>query len=349
LSSADAQPTGSARNAGRGAGSAAMSSPPDRLATLLRDDGDFIIEGALLVVEYASADAVATLRRAGIRSILLKGPLQQRWLAEAGTPRASIDVDLLVARAEFEAAEKVIAANGYSTAATLPSDPGFDHARVWTAPDRVPIELHWTIVGADERRIWEVLADETETAQIAGELVEIPNEAARCLIVALHAAQHEVGAPQTLHDLERALTTAGRDVWVRGLELAVAVGAETAFVAALDLTARGLALRTALGLQSAGLTDRDVLELLTSAPTARGFYGLSRHRSAPAKARFLLAKLAPAPGFMRLRYPVARRGLPGLLFAYLYRLWWLARWSIPGLRSWRKSKQLVHDSRTRKP
>ncbi len=61
-------------------------------------------------------------------------------------------------------------------------------------------------------------------------IVEIPNEAARCLIVALHAAQHGVGAAQTLHDLERALATAGEDVWVRALELAVAVGAETPFV-----------------------------------------------------------------------------------------------------------------------
>ena len=197
------------------------------------------------------------------------------------------------------------AAKGYSTAPTLPSDPGFDHAHVWTAPDRLPIELHWTIVGADERRCWDVLADETETAQVAGELVEIPNEAARCLIVALHAAQHGAGAAQTLHDLERALTTAGEDVWVRSLELAVAVGAETPFVAGLDLTARGHALRNALGLRAPALTDSELRALLT-APTARGFWGLSRHPSAPAKARFLLAKLFPAPGFMRLRYPVAR-------------------------------------------
>ena len=139
----------------------------------------------------------------------------------------------------------------------------------------------------------------------------------------------------------------GRTCGCGRLELAVAVGAETPFVAALDLTARGHALRTALGLQSPGLTDRDVLELLSPAPTARGFWGLSRHRSAPAKARFLLAKLVPAPGFMRLRYPVARKGLPGLLFAYLYRLWWLARWSVPGLRSWRRSQRLARDSRSR--
>jgi hypothetical protein len=91
------------------------------------------------------------------------------------------------------------------------------------------------------------------------------------------------------------------------------------------------------------LTDRDMLELLTSPPTARGFWGLSRHRGVAAKARFLVAKLVPAPGFMRLRYPVARRGLAGLLYAYVYRLWWLARWAIPGLRSWRKSQRLARD------
>ena len=135
MSSADAQPTGSAGNADRLPASSATSSPPDRLAALLRNDVDFIIEGALLVVEYASADAVATLRRAGIRSILLKGPLQQRWLADAGPPRVSIDVDLLVAAADFEAAESVIAANGYSTAVSasqrswLRPCPHLDRAR----------------------------------------------------------------------------------------------------------------------------------------------------------------------------------------------------------------------------
>jgi hypothetical protein len=326
--------------------SSAIPAPPGRLAELLGNDVQFALEGALLAVEYASADVVQTLRRAGIRSVLLKGPLQQRWLADAGPPRASIDIDLLVAAADLDTAGGVLAANGYSTAATLPSDPGFDHARVWTAPDRIPIELHWTIVGADEQRVWQVLAAETETVQVAvGERVEIPNEAARCLIVALHAAQHGAGASVTLHDLERALETAGTDVWRRGLELAVAVGAEMPFAAALDLTARGHELRTAFGLQAPAVTDRDMLELLASQPTARGFFGLSRHGSASAKARFLLAKLVPAPGFMRLRYPVARKGLPGLLIAYLYRLWWLARWAVPGLRSWRRSKSLVSNKR----
>jgi hypothetical protein len=330
----------------RPTGSTGADRAPSRLAEPGGDGADFLLEGALLVVEYASAEAVATLRRAGVRCILIKGPLQQRWLANAGPPRASLDVDLVVARSDFEAAERALAARGYSTAPTLPSDPGFEHARVWTAPNRVSIELHWTIVGADERRFWDVLAAETETARVAGEPVEIPNEAARCLIVALHAAQHGAGATQTLHDLERALATAGEEAWVHALELAVALEAETPFVAGLDLTTRGQALRRALGLSAPALTDSELLALLT-APTARGFYGLSRHRSVPAKARFLLAKLVPTPGFMRLRYPVARNGTHGLLYAYLYRLWWLARWAVPGLRSWRRSQRVARDSRSR--
>jgi hypothetical protein len=312
--------------------------------TALGAEEAFLLEGALLVVEYASAEAVATLRGAGVRCLLLKGPLQQRWLSGAGPPRPSLDVDLLVARSDFGAAENVLAASGFSTAPTLPSDPGFEHARVWTAPDRVSIELHWTIVGADERRLWDVLAEETEMTLAAGVPVEIPNDAARCLIVALHAAQHGVGAPQTLHDLDRALVTAPEEVWVRALELAVALGAETPFIAGLDLTARGHALRKALGLSAPALTDSELLALLT-APTARGFYGLSRHRSFAAKARFLLTKLVPSPGFMRLRYPTARKGPHGLLYAYLYRLWWLARWAGPGLRSWRRSQRVAHSAR----
>jgi hypothetical protein len=137
-------------------------------------------------------------------------------------------------------------------------------------------------------------------------------------------------------------------VWVRALELSVALEAETPFVAGLDLTARGHELRNALGLSAPALTDSELLALLT-APTARGFYGLSRHRSVPAKARFLLAKLVPAPGFMRLRYPVARNGVHGLLFAYAYRLWWLVRWTVPGLRSWRRSQRLARESRSSNP
>ncbi len=87
--------------------------------------------------------------------------------------------------------------------ATMPS--------VWTAPGRVPVEVHDRLWGAEGDE-WEVLARETEAVMLAGETVEVPNEAARCLVVALHAAHHGVGKDATLYDLERAIAVADRYV-----------------------------------------------------------------------------------------------------------------------------------------
>jgi hypothetical protein len=96
------------------------------------------------------------------------------------------------------------------------------------------------------------------------------------------------------------------------------------------------------------LDERQALSLLTPAPTSRGFYFLARQRGARGKLGFVLMKLVPSPDFMRLRYPSARRGRLGLLTAYLYRPFWLARWSIPGLRSWRQAQDLARSSREKR-
>ena len=88
----------------------------------------------------------------------------------------------------------------------------------------VPVELHWSLVGADESSVWDVISRETETADLMGEQVEIPNEAARCAIVALHATKHGIGEPTIFHDLEKALVVAETDAWARAGELAAALG-----------------------------------------------------------------------------------------------------------------------------
>ena len=93
------------------------------------------------------------------------------------------------------------------------------------------------------------------------------------------------------------------------------------------------------GARPPALSERQALSLLTPAPTSRGFYFLARERGATAKTTFVLLKLAPPPAFMRLRYPLARRGPVGLGLAYLYRPFWLLRWFLPGLRSWRDARR----------
>jgi hypothetical protein len=297
-----------------------------------------------LLVERTSADVVAALRTAEIPSILLKGPLQQRWLVAAGPPRASADVDVLVSRVRMSDAGAVLTALGYGPKESFPEEAGREHSEDWVASRRVPVELHFSLVGMDERRVWEVLAAETEPAELMGQLVDIPNEPARCLIVALHAAQHGVGQQGVFDDLEKALVVADTGAWRRALALAAAVDATTPFAAALSLTERGTRLLGELGVEPPVLSEREALSLLTPADTALGFYLFSAERGATAKAAFVARKLVPAPSVMRLRYPIARRGRLGMTAAYLYRPIWIVRLGPQGLRSWRRARRLARAS-----
>ena len=314
--------------------------------SLLRDPR-VVAQG--LRIERASADAIQALTTAGIRSILLKGPLQQWWLEPGGPARASVDVDVLVSREDVAEAESALSAIGYSRALILPDEAGREHGSVWAARGRVPIELHWSLVGVDEGKVWDVFSLETETASVSGEPVEIPNEAARCAIVALHAAQHGVGLHAIFGDLERALVVADEATWRRAADLAVSAGGWTAFAGALSLSSSGRRLLANFGDPLPALSERQALSLLTPAPTSRGFYFLAGRPGVRAKGVFVLSKLAPPPDFMRLRYPVARRGRSGLALAYAYRPLWLARWALPGLRTWRSAQRLARTGLTNIP
>ncbi len=201
------------------------------------------------------------------------------------------------------------------------------------------------LLGADPELVWRVLEPETEAASIGGQEVETPNVSARCLIVALHLAQHGVRDLEILDDLERALVLADEATWRRASEsshppqMLRRLSPERCQL----LPAESGLLRS-LELRSPKLSDRQALSLITPAPSATGFYFLSRERSRRSKLVFVRRKLAPSPEFMRLRYPVARRGSAGLLTAYLYRPFWLLRWVVPGFRSWREAQELAANS-----
>ena len=293
-----------------------------------------LVAGVSLVVERASADASATLRRAGIRTILVKGPVQQDWLAAAGVARASIDVDVLVDPVDAAAAGHTLSMLGYRVVPVVTPGVGH-HATLWAAPGRVPIEVHDTLWGAEEDS-WDVLARETETVMLAGEMVEVPNEAARCLVVALHAAHHGVDDDDTRYDLERAIVVAGRPSWEQAAELAGQIGAEPAFAAGLDLVPSGERLRADLELDEPTLTGDLALDIASPTAGAAGYYWFSQQHGLRARARFVLRKIVPPADFLRFKHPYARRGTGHLVLVYLYRPVWLARWAIPGLREWRR-------------
>jgi hypothetical protein len=303
-----------------------------------------LLTAAMLLVERASADAVAALRGAGIRSILLKGPLHQGWLAPARVGRASVDVDLLLDHADVDAAGKALSALGYRREPEV--TPGVEHhADRWTTGSRVPIEVHWNLWGTEPARTWRVLEAETESTELLGEMVEIPNEPARCLIAALHAAHHGAGEDAPLNDLQSAISVAPRAVWQRAATLAAEVGVEAEFAVGLGLVPPGERLRADLDLHVPQLTERLALNLSEPVQGAAGFYWLGRQHGVRAKARFVARKLFPPADFMRFKYRFAREGRGRLALAYIYRLLWIAGRTLPGFLSWRRSRREARATR----
>src|SRR5512134_960421 len=112
---------------------------------------DVLTAARLAIVDAATAEATAALGRAGVRCILLKGPVLARWLYDDGTPRPYDDTDLLVSAADRPRAAAVLRELGFVptlTGAELP--PGHDaYSDTWTR--RQPpaaIDLHVTLGGA---------------------------------------------------------------------------------------------------------------------------------------------------------------------------------------------------------
>jgi hypothetical protein len=67
-----------------------------------------------------------------------------------------------------------------------------------------------------------------------------------------------------------------------------------------------------------------------------GFAALHEMRGFGRKLGFLKRNLVPTPAYMRFLYPVARRGLLGMIAAYICRWLLLVRHAVPSYRAWRR-------------
>jgi hypothetical protein len=102
-----------------------------------------------LALEAISVELVARLEAAGVRALVLKGPLLARRLHGDAAYRASNDVDLLVAQGDLEPAARSLAPMGYVVEQTTPlRSHGLPdlHAVLRSARGGLPrIDLHWRI------------------------------------------------------------------------------------------------------------------------------------------------------------------------------------------------------------
>lgn len=311
-------------------------------------DAGFEAVAVTLAVDSVTAQAHAALERAGIRSLLLKGPSFGPWLYGPDSNRAYSDTDLMVAPADFERAGQALAALGFAQPREIARPDHTDHATVWVRPDGLNVDLHRALIGVrrDPAEAWELLAADTEPIEVSGARLECLGERGRALHVALHAAEHGVAEGKTLEDLRRALERVPPERWAEAAELAEQLDAADGFAAGLRLLPDGVAVADRLGLSE----RRDVSTALfaESVPYSSHFvHRVASAEGAGAKVRMLREKVLPPPAWMRQWTPLARRGPLGLAAAYVYRQLWLARHGPPALLGWLRAKRSAGGRRRR--
>jgi hypothetical protein len=289
----------------------------------------------MLVLDAAALETTAALGRAGVDSILLKGPSIARWIYSEDELRTYSDIDLLVAPGDIRRSLRILRGLGFER---VHSDAHAD--LLVRASDHVMADLHRMLVGVGVRpeEAWGELVRETETFQVGDGEVTVFSPAARALHIVLHAAQHGARDAKPLEDLDQALKRLPQGVWMEAAALAGRLHSEAAFLTGLRLVPAGEELARGAGLPEAQSFEA-ALRAETAPPTALGLYRFMTTPGAGPKAELLAGELFPSAAFMRAWMPMARRGRAGLAVAYVWRPVWLVLRLGPALRAWQRARR----------
>ena len=279
-------------------------------------------------------EVIPVLSEAGIRAIVLKGPAIRQWLYAPSEPRASADLDVLVAPNEFERTEGILRELGFVAETTGWSTEAHGLSR----PDGGAVDLHRSLpmVGAEPETTWRLLSANTAPLRVAGVETECLSIPARALHLSLHAAQHpEQQRPQ--EDLERGLAILDIPTWRKAATVAQELRATAPFAAGLRRTERGSEVAAALGLPESGGSG-STLGLTGPAATLEG---ISRAGGLRERLRLAAWHAAPPPAYLRSWSPLARRGRAGLVLAYLMRPFVLIGRLVPAGRDYLKARRAL--------
>ena len=301
-----------------------------------------------MAIDLVTREVIESFAAAGLRSILLKGPVLARTLYDDGERRMYADTDLLIAPRSASAAATVLASLAFEPepAGLLPGDPEL-HARSWVRTrDAAIVELHHTLVGVElpAEELWDVLCSYTEPMALRGAEVQVLNEPARALHVVLHAAQHGKEWTTPLEDLSRALERGSEEAWQNAAALAERVRATEAFGAGLRLDPRGYQLAERLGLVG-GVSAEVALRAMGASPGAKALERFGRTPGIKARAMMIVRKSFPSPTFIKAWSPLARGSRLGLAAAYAWRPIWLAFHALTSLPSLMTVKKMLRRGR----
>jgi hypothetical protein len=281
-----------------------------------------------LRTERFAVDAAIALERAGIPTLLLKGPILGRWLYPDDV-RIYEDADLLVHPVSWGAALAVFDRQGFKAhpRSTERTQFGVTHART-LEHGGLSVDLHRALPGlkVDGELAWQVLFARAEWQNIVGFKVRAPDRAALLLHIALHAAQHvSKPAPKPQDDLRRAIEIAAEEQWRCALELAQTCEGVTAFACGLKQLPEGHKLLERLGVKALPSLQHELRR--HGDPIAEEIGGLLWFpSSSKVKVATMRHMLFPGSEYLRNWSTLATRGKIGLAACWAWRpLWAMSR------------------------
>jgi hypothetical protein len=291
-------------------------------APRLRSDRDRAICARTFRIDAKAAEVVHELAADGVPAILLKGHAFASLLYRDGSLREYMDVDLLVSASASAACACSLRRQGFEPFLLRADDPlnPEEHADTWRRPaDNIEVDIHFNLPEARcaPQTTWDTLSAHTQPLNLVGEEVRVLDPAASALLVALHRAHHDAGHRKPSDDLLRATEAIDADGWRTAMDLAVRLDALGAFLAGLHYEPAGRALSDRLGLPDA--SHAPVFVPSHDASRERRLLEELRLRSPRERVRLVMRVLAANPRALRVRSPLARRGLPGLVAAYVLR------------------------------
>jgi hypothetical protein len=275
-------------------------------------------------LELLHAEACWLLARAGVNALVIKGPSTTRWLYPDDW-RTSVDVDLLVAPAQWDTAVAALGERGFVSAQKgFRDDEGAAHSLELRRADpdqgEHVIDLHRSISGVDApaaqafAALWARRVEE----QVARVDVWFPDLSSRALILALHAARTP-GNPRPGDDLARALVALDDSGWADAAALAEQLDALPALRAGLETRPEGVELARRLGLEGVAVPAHWALVSGDADQTAVRLESLGQLPWHQRPGR-VLRWAFPSAAFVRAGDPRAQRGPVGLAVAYGARL-----------------------------
>lgn len=294
---------------------------------LTHDAADLRRESSRLILDHLAVRVGAALAEAGIPYALLKGASTSLWLYDP--PRSYNDVDVLVPATRVSRAAAALERAGVARPAGGRVGEEAEHSYLLRSSDGYEIDLHLALPTTPPAgdRYWDALSQHLVPLDLGVGQVQALDEAARCLVLALHALAGGNRNYQPAEDLRRALAAASTVSWLEAGTIASSLGILDLFTAGKQLVTGQVTVSSA----RARLRAQD-------APSAA--LGLQRLAEAPLIRRpgLLLREIFPSPAFMREAYPQVCQNRCGLPRAHLSR-WRALAGQLPlAARAWYEAR-----------